>query len=180
MENRKMSKINIINKFIDEGVTNVIKELKHFNYNGIDGEYIKESCCYGTNKYLRYEDLTAVATKSGRWIVEGNLTDELASIFNLAFKEDFKAKEGITVLSYKKESRSTDYLTATWYVFYNGKRGFIEVEYDYGNGGHPEYLNFRLGEISGIITKTMVDLSKGIPAEVLKRIEDITGFEIKK
>ena len=178
MENRKMNKINITNKFIDEGVTNIIEELNHFNYNGIDGEYIKESYCYGTNKYLRYGDLTAVATKSGRWIVEGNLTDELASVFNSAFKENFKAKEGITVLSYKEESRSTDYLTATWYVFYNGKRGLIEVEYDYGNGGHPEYLNFRLGEISGIITETMVDLSKDIPAEVLKRIEDITRFDI--
>jgi len=153
---------------------------KSVKYNGIDGEYIKESYCYGTNKYLRYEDLTAVATKSGRWIVEGNLTDELASIFNLAFKEDFKAKEGITVLSYKEESRSTDYRTATWYVYYNGKRGLIEVEYDYGNGGHPEYLNFRLGEISGIITETMADLSKDIPAEVLKRIEDITRYPIQE
>lgn len=175
-----MSKINITNKFIDEGVTNIIEELNHFNYNGIDGEYIKESYCYGTNKYLRYEDLTAVATKSGRWIVEGNLTDELASVFNLAFKEDLKAKEGITILSYIEELRDLDYITATWNVLYKGKLGSIEVEYNYGDGGYPEYLKVNLDGISGTATGTKVDLSRDISAEVIKRIEDITGFEIKE
>lgn len=181
MENRKMNDIKITDEYFYERVqVDVIEELKHFNYNGVEGEYIKENSIYGTNKYIQYGDLSAVTTRSGKWIVDGNLTDELASAFNLAFKENFEAKEGITVLSYKEESRSTDYLTATWYVFYEGKRGFIEVEYDYGNGGHPEYLNFRLGEISGFITETKVDLSGDIPTEVIKRIEDITRFEIKE
>ena len=176
-----MNNIKITDEYVYERISvDVIQEIKHFNYNGIEGEYIKENSVYGTNKYLDYGDLTAVTTRSGKWVVDGYLTDELASALNLAFKENFKAKEGITVLSYKEESRSTDYLTATWYVFYNGKCGLIEVEYDYGNGGHPEYLNFRLGEISGIITETVTDLSGDIPAEVIKRIEDITGFEIKE
>lgn len=175
-----MNKINITNKFIDEGVTNIIEELNHFNYNGIDGEYIKESYCYRTNKYLRYGDLSAVTTQSGKWIVDGNLTDELASAFNLAFKESFEAKEGITILSYMEELRDLDYITATWNVLYKGKLGSLEVEYNYGDGGYPEYLKVNLDGISGTATGTKVDLSGDIKAEVIKRIEDITGFEIKE
>lgn len=176
-----MSKIDIISEDIYERVpVDVTDEIKHFKYNGIAGEYRREYSVYGTNKYLQYGDLNAVTTKSGRWIVEGNLTDELASALNLAFKENFEAKEGITVLSYKEYHRDTEYITATWYVFYKGKHGLIEVEYNYGNGGSPEYLRFGLGEISGVITEAGIDLSTDIPADVIKRIEDITGFEIKR
>ena len=157
-----------------------MQEIKHFKYNGVEREYMKENSIYGTNKYLDYGDLTAVTTKSGKWIIDGYLTDELASAFNLAFKENFKASEGITILSYNEKHRDTDYVTSIWHTFYKDKYGLIEVEYDYGNGGYPEYLNFRLGDISGIITDTMADVSKGIPAEVIKRIEDITKYPIQE
>ena len=176
-----MSKIKITDECIYERVqVDEIQEIKNFSYNGIAGEYTKENSVYGTNKYLQYGDLNAVTTKSGKWIVDGNLTDELASALNLALKENFEAKEGITILSYKEEHRDTDYLTATWYVFYNGKHGLIEVEYNYGDGGHPEYLRFGLGEVSGVITETMADVSKDIPAEVIKRIEDITRYPVQE
>lgn len=176
-----MNDIKITDEYVYERISvDVIQEIKHFNYNGIEGEYIKENSVYGTNKYLDYGDLTAVTTRSGRWIIEGSLTDELASALNLAFKENFKASEGITILSYNEECRDTDYVTSIWHTFYKDKYGLIEVEYDYGNGGHPEYLNFRLGDISGIITEAVTDLSGDIPVEIIKRIEDITGFEIKE
>ena len=176
-----MNDIGITDKYTYQRMpVDITEEIKHFRYKEIDGEYIIKDSIYETNKYLQYGDVSAVTTQSGKWIVDGNLTDELASALNLAFKENFEAKEGITVLSYKEMHRDTDYLTATWYVFYKGKHGLIEVEYNYGNGGHPEYLRFGLGEISGVITDTVVDISKDIPAEVIKRIEDITGFEIKE
>lgn len=176
-----MSKIDITSEDSYQRIpVDVTDEIKHFNYNGIAGEYRRENSVYGTNKYLQYGDLDAVTNKSGKWIVEGNLTDELASALNLAFKENFEAEEGITILSYKENSRDTDYITATWYVFYKGKHGLIEVEYNYGNSGRPEYLKFGLGEISGFITETVVDVSNDIPAGVIKRIEDITRFEIKR
>lgn len=176
-----MNDIKITDEYTYQKMSvDITEEIKHFRYNNIDGEYVIKDSIYETNKYLQYGDLSAVTSPSGKWIVDGNLTDELASAFNLAFKENFEAKEGITILSYKEVYRDTDYLTATWYIFYEGKHGLIEVEYNYGNGGHPEYLNFRLGEISGFITGTKVDLSGDIPAGVLKRIEDITGFEIKE
>lgn len=176
-----MNNIRVTDKYTYQRIpVDITEEIKHFRYKEIDGEYIIKDSIYETNKYLQYGDVSAVTTQSGKWIVDGNLTDELASALNLAFKENFEAKEGITVLSYKEMHRDTDYLTATWYVFYKGKHGLIEVEYNYGNGGHPEYLRFGLGEISGVITDTVVDISKDIPAEVIKRIEDITGFEIKE
>lgn len=155
-------------------------ELKHFKYNGIDGEYIIKDSIYENDKYLHYGDLSAVTSQSGKWIVDGNLTDELASALNLAFKENFEAKEGITILSYMEELRDLDYITATWDVLYKGKLGSLEVEYNYGDGGYPEYLKVNLDGISGTATGTKVDLSGDIPAEVIKRIEDITGFEIKE
>lgn len=176
-----MNDIKVTDEYVYERISvDVIQEIKHFNYNGIEGEYIKENSVYGTNKYLDYGDLTAVTTRSGRWIVEGNLTDELASALNLAFKENFEAKEGITILSYREERRDTDYVTNIWHTFYKDKYGLIEVEYNYGNGGSTEYLRLRLGEISGFITETVTDLRGDIPAEIIKRIEDITGFEIKR
>ena len=176
-----MNDIKVTDEYIYQKMSvDITEEIKHFRYNGIDGEYIIKDSIYETDKYLHYGDLSAVTSQSGKWIVDGNLTDELASALSLAFKENFEAKEGITILSYKEMHRDTDYLTATWYVFYKGKHGLIEVEYNYGNGGHPEYLRFGLGEISGVITDTVVDISKDIPAEIIKRIEDITGFEIKE
>lgn len=181
MENMEMNDIKITDEYVYERISvDVIQEIKHFNYNGIEGEYIKENSVYGTNKYLDYGDLTAVTTRSGKWIVDGSLTDELASAFNLAFKENFKAKEGITILSYNEERRDTDYVTSIWHIFYKDKYGLIEVEYNYGNGGHPEYLRFSLGEISGFITETMADVSKDIQADVIKRIEDITKYPIQE
>ncbi len=176
-----MNDIKITDEYVYERISvDVIQEIKHFNYNGIEGEYIKENSVYGTNKYLDYGDLSAVTTRSGKWIVDGNLIDELASALNLAFKENFEAKEGITVLSYIEEFRDVDYITATWNVLYKGKLGSLEVEYNYGDGGYPEYLKVNLDGISGTATGTKVDLSGDIPAEVIKRIEDITGFEIKE
>lgn len=181
MENRKMNDIKVTNEYTYQKMpVNITEEIKHFRYNGIDGEYIIKDSIYETDKYLQYGDLSAVTTQSGKWIVDGNLTDELASAFNLAFKENFEAKEGITILSYKEVYMDTDYLTATWYVFYEGKHGLIEVEYNYGNGGHPEYLRFGLGEVSGVVTETMADVSKDIPADVIKRIEDITKYPIQE
>lgn len=176
-----MNDIKITDEYVYERISvDVIQEIKHFNYNGIEGEYIKENSVYGTNKYLDYGDLTAVTTRSGKWIVDGSLTDELASALNLAFKENFKASEGITILSYREERRDLDYITATWNVLYKGKLGSLEVEYNYGDGGYPEYLKVNLDSISGTATGTKVDLSGDIKAEVIKRIEDITGFEIKE
>ena len=176
-----MNDIKITDEYTYERISvDVIQEIKHFNYNGIEGEYIKENSVYGTNKYLDYGDLTAVTTRSGKWIVDGYLTDELASTFNLAFKENFKASEGITILSYREERRDTDYIESIWNTFYKDKYGLIEVEYNYGNGGSPEYLNFRLGEVSGVVTETMADVSKDIPADVIKRIEDITKYPIQE
>ena len=148
----------------------ITEEIKHFRYNGIDGEYIIKDSVYETDKYLQYGDVSAVTTQSGKWIVDGNLSDELASALNLAFKENFEAKEGITVLSYMEELRDLDYITATWNVLYKGKLGSLD----------PEYLKVNLDGISGTATGTKVDLSGDIKAEVIKRIEDITGFEIKE
>lgn len=91
----------------------ITEEIKHFRYNGIDGEYIIKDSIYETDKYLHYGDLSAVTSQSGKWIVDGNLNDELASALNLAFKENFEAKEGITILSYMEELRDLDYITAT-------------------------------------------------------------------
>lgn len=176
-----MNDIKVTDKYTYQKMpVNITEEIKHFRYNGIDGEYVIKDSIYETNKYLQYGDVSAVTTQSGKWIVDGNLTDELASALNLAFKENFEAKEGITVLSYIEELRDLDYITATWNVFYKGKHGLIEVEYNYGDGGYPEYLKVNLDGISGIITEAVTDLSGDIPVEIIKRIEDITGFEIKE
>lgn len=181
MENQKMNDIKVTDKYTYQKMSvNITEEIKHFRYNGIDGEYIIKDSIYETNKYLQYGDLSAVTTQSGKWIVDGNLTDELASAFNLAFKESFEAKEGITILSYMEELKDLDYITATWNVLYKGKLGSLEVEYNYGDGGYPEYLKVNLDGISGTATGTKVDLNGDIPAEIIKRIEDITGFEIKE
>lgn len=176
-----MNDIKVTDKYTYQKMpVNITEEIKHFRYNGIDGEYIIKDSIYETNKYLQYGDVSAVTTQSGKWVIDGNLTDELASVFNLAFKENFEAKEGITILSYREERRDTDYITSVWHTFYKDKYGLIEVEYNYGNGGSTEYLRLRLGEISGFITETVTDLRGDISAEVIKRIEDITGFEIKE
>lgn len=79
-----------------------------------------------------------------------------------------------------EELRDLDYITATWNVLYKGKLGSLELEYNYGDGGYPEYLKVNLDGISGTATGTKVDLNGDIPAEIIKRIEDITGFEIKE
>lgn len=176
-----MNNIKITDEYTYQKMpVDITEEIKHFRYKEIDGEYIIKDSIYETNKYLQYGDVSAVTTQSGKWVIDGNLTDELASVFNLAFKENFEAKEGITVLSYIEELRDLDYITATWSVLYRGKPGSIEVEYNYGDGGYPEYLKVNLDGISGTATGTKVDLSGDIKAEVIKRIEDITGFEIKE
>jgi hypothetical protein len=124
-----MNDIKVTDKYTYQKMpVNITEEIKHFRYNGIDGEYIIKDSIYETDKYLQYGDLSAVTTN----------------------------------------------------VLYKGKLGSLEVEYNYGDGGYPEYLKVNLDGISGTATGTKVDLNGDIKAEVIKRIEDITGFEIKE
>ena len=47
MENRKMNNIKITDEYVYERISvDVIQEIKHFNYNGVEGEYIKERTQY--------------------------------------------------------------------------------------------------------------------------------------